>query len=109
MGGGDASMNAASIATVIGIATALCAAGSAWRMTIETTSGDWSPTGSAPRDGTPVILWLVEDETPPVLPLTVGFWTVNPQAGVGYWRIFGDPPRFYADRQIRGWRQLLQG
>jgi hypothetical protein len=38
-----------------------------------------------------VILWLEEDEMPPAFPEPVGFWTVNPQAGVGYWRLFGDP------------------
>ena len=69
----------------------------------------WHSLSKAPRDGTPVILWMAEDKTPPVLPLTVGFWTVNPEAGVSYWRIFGDPPRFCSDRQIRGWMPLLCG
>lgn len=50
----------------------------------------WSPISTAPRDGTPVILWMAEDADPPVLPLTVGFRTISPQAGVGYWRLFGD-------------------
>ncbi|GEO19280.1 hypothetical protein MAE02_69760 [Microvirga aerophila] len=72
-------------------------------------SGGWSPISAAPRDGTPVILWRAEDDDPPALPLTVGFWTINPQAGVGYWRIFADPPRFCSDRQIRGWKPLLHG
>jgi hypothetical protein len=69
----------------------------------------WSPISAAPRDGTPVILWTTEDDDPPILPLTVGFWTINSTAGIGYWRIFGDPPRFCADRHIRGWRPLLHG
>jgi hypothetical protein len=81
-------------------------------MTIERTSGDWSPIGSAPRDGTPVILWLVEDEKPPVLPLPVGFWTVNLHAGVGSCRLLGNPhaltptdksadgSRFFASKKI---------
>ena len=69
--------------------------------------GNWHPVHLAPRDGTPVILWLVEDEAPPVLPQPVGFWAVNPHAGVGYWRLFGDHPCFYSDRQIRGWMPLL--
>jgi hypothetical protein len=77
-------------------------------MTIETTSGNWSPIGSKPRDGTPVILWVAKDEMPPALPLNVGFWTVNAQAGVGYWQIFEDPPRFCSDRQIRAWKPLLR-
>jgi hypothetical protein len=72
-------------------------------------NGDWSPINAAPRDGTPVILWMAGDDDPPVLPLVVGFWTVTPKADVGYWRIFGDPPRFSSDRQIRGWRPLLRG
>ena len=78
-------------------------------MSRELLSEDWSPIGTAPRDGTPVVLWMIEDETPPEAPLTVGFWTLNSKAGIGYWRIFGDPPRFCSDRQIRGWRPLLQG
>lgn len=68
---------------------------------------DWMPVRLAPRDGTPVVLWMAEDESPPVLPLTVGFWTDSPQAGVGYWRLFGDPLRSCSDRQIRGWMPLL--
>ena len=47
-------------------------------------SGGWSPISTVPRDGTPVILWMAEDDVPPVLPLTVGYWTVNPKAGLGY-------------------------
>jgi hypothetical protein len=71
--------------------------------------GGWSPVSTAPWDGTPVILWMAEDDDPPVLPLMVGFWTINPYAGVGYWRIFGDPPRFCSDRQIRRWKPFLCG
>ena len=70
--------------------------------------GGWSPIGTAPRDGTPVILWMIADETPPEVPLTAGFWIFNSQAHIGYWRIFGDPPRFRSDRQIRGWKPLLR-
>jgi hypothetical protein len=72
-------------------------------------SGGWTPITAAPRDGTPVVLWMAEDDDPPVLPLIVAFWTVSPTAGIGYWRIFGDPPRFCSDRQIRGWKPLLHG
>jgi hypothetical protein len=72
-----------------------------------TISGDWASIGTAPRDGTPVILWVIENETPFAAPLTVGFWTLNPKAGIGYWHLFGDPPRFCPDRQIRGWKPLL--
>ena len=35
-------------------------------------SGGWSPISTAPRDGTSVILWMIEDETPPEVPLSVG-------------------------------------
>ena len=68
----------------------------------------WSPIGTAPRDGTPVILWMIGDKTPPEIPQPVGYWTVNPTAGIGYWRLFGDPPRFCSDTQIRGWKPLLR-
>jgi hypothetical protein len=78
-------------------------------MSIEPLSGRWSPISTAPRDGTPVIFWMIENETSPEVPLSVGFWTLNPKAGIGYWRLFGDPPRFCSDRQIRGWRPLLHG
>jgi hypothetical protein len=71
-------------------------------------SQGWCPISAVPRDGTPVILWMIEDETPPEIPEPVGFWTVNPKAGIGYWRLFGDPPRFCSDRQIRGWKPLLR-
>ena len=52
-------------------------------------SGDWFPLETAPRDGTPMILWMAEDQAPPALPVTVGFWTIHRQAGVGYSQIFG--------------------
>jgi hypothetical protein len=54
----------------------------------------WSSVSTAPHDGTPVILWIAQDEAPPSLPEPVGFWTINPTAGVGYWQIFGDPRTF---------------
>ena len=72
-------------------------------------SSDWASVATAPRDGTPVSLWMIEDETSPEVPLTAGSWTLNPKAGNGYWRLFGDPPRFCSDRQIRGWKALLSG
>ena len=72
-------------------------------------SSGWASVATAPRDGTPVILWTIENETPPEVPLTVGFWTLSSKAGIGYWRLFGDPPRFCSDRQIRGWKPLLTG
>jgi hypothetical protein len=77
-------------------------------MSMEPLKGNWSPISAAPRDGTLVILWMIEDETPPKLPEPAGFWMVNRGASVGYWRLFGDPPRFCSDRQIRGWKPLLR-
>ena len=67
---------------------------------MEKLSEGWFPIGTAPRDGTPVILWLIEDETPPEALPPVGFWTLNPDVGIGYWRLFGDPPRVCSDRTI---------
>jgi hypothetical protein len=72
-------------------------------------SGGWFPLSAAPRDGTPVVLWMAEDDNPPVLPLTVGFWIFfTPGDGIGYWRLFGDPLRACSDREIRGWKPLLR-
>lgn len=68
----------------------------------------WSPISAAPRDGTPVILWMIENQTSPKVSGPVGYWTLNAVTGIGYWRIFGDPPRFCSDRRIRGWRPLLR-
>ena len=78
-------------------------------MSVMSMRGGWSSVSTAPHDGTPVILWIAQDEAPPSLPEPVGFWTINPEAGVGYWQFFGDPPRFCSDRQIRGWKPLLSG
>ena len=66
------------------------------------TSGGWAPVATAPRDGTPVILWLAEEDTPLERPRAVGYWTLNPRVGIGYRRLFGDPPRVCSDRHIRG-------
>ena len=45
-------------------------------------TGIWYPVSMAPRDGTPVILWTDDHETPPVLPVTVGYWIANPRTGL---------------------------
>jgi hypothetical protein len=34
---------------------------------------------------------MVQDETPPKVPLSVGFWTLKSEAGIGHWDLFGDP------------------
>jgi len=77
-------------------------------MSVEPLREGWSPISTAPRDGTPVILWMVEDDAPPEVPQSVGYWTLNPKVGLGYWRLFGDPPRFCSDRLIKAWRPLLR-
>jgi hypothetical protein len=71
----------------------------------------WHPVHAAPRDGTPVILWMNDDESPPVLPVTVGFWTTDDMRSAGFWHIFGDHDgtQSCCDEQIRGWRPLLRG
>jgi hypothetical protein len=50
---------------------------------------------------------MIDDDNPPQIPEPVGFWTLNPKGGLGYWRLFGEPPRFRSDAQIRGWKPLL--
>jgi hypothetical protein len=52
-------------------------------MSVEPLREGWSPISTAPRDGTPVILWMIEDEEPPPVPEPVGFWTIDPQADIG--------------------------
>ena len=47
-----------------------------------TISGGWASVATAPRDGTPLVLWMLEDETLPEVPLSVGFWTLNPKASL---------------------------
>jgi hypothetical protein len=37
----------------------------------------WSPISAALRDGTPVILWMIEHETSYEVPEPVGYWTLN--------------------------------
>jgi len=63
-------------------------------MSVMSLRGGWSSVSTLPHDGTPVILWMAHDEAPPRLPEPVGFWTINPTVGVGYWLIFGDPHAF---------------
>jgi hypothetical protein len=72
--------------------------------------GIWHPVSTAPRDGTPVVLWTDEEEVPPVCPATVGYWVADPMTGLGYWRIFGDKDGRHSsiDERIRGWKPLLR-
>jgi hypothetical protein len=71
---------------------------------------DWYPVNAAPRDGTPMILWIDGDEAPPSAPVTVGFWVTEHTTGLSYWRVFGDQDsrRSYVDKRIRGWTPLLR-
>lgn len=73
-------------------------------------SSGWSPVETAPRDGTPLVLWMVADETPPALPPTVGYWTFNTATRVSGWRILGaaESLPFRVDGQIQGWKPLLR-
>ena len=73
--------------------------------------GEWSSVSIAPRDGIPVILWMAKDDVPPVLPVTVGFWTINARTGIAYWQIFGDGdnPHLCFDEHLHSWRPLLRG
>jgi len=77
-------------------------------MSVEPLREGWSPISTAPRDGTPVILWMIEGEEPPPVPDPVGFWMIDPQADIGSWHLFGEPPRFCSDRQIQAWKPLLR-
>jgi|EndMetStandDraft_3_1072993.scaffolds.fasta_scaffold407996_1 hypothetical protein len=70
----------------------------------------WLDVSAAPRDGTPIILWLEDDEAAPPFVVTVGLWKADPDAGISYWRVFevDETPTIYFDRHIRGWRPLPQ-
>ena len=71
--------------------------------------GDWRPFNLAPRDGSPVVLWLKHNEAPPVYPVTVGFWITRELLEIRRWAMFGDPDgaRSCSDEDICGWRPLL--
>jgi len=69
---------------------------------------EWYPRRLAPRDGTPVILWIEDEEAPPTYPVTVGVWETDDMTGRSHWRVFGG--RFgnhiYFDQHVVGWRPL---
>lgn len=69
---------------------------------------EWYPVRLAPRDGTPVILWVEDEEAPPAFPVTVGVWTTDDMMGLAHWRVFGDRygTHIYFDRHVVGWRPL---
>jgi len=74
----------------------------------ETTMDRKLDVSTAPRDGTPVILWIDDDEAPPVFLVTVEAWEEDPIAGVNYWRVFGAKgmPSLYFDQHVQGWMPL---
>jgi hypothetical protein len=41
------------------------------------TKGQWLDVSAAPRDGSPILLWIQDDEAPPDFPVTVGFWETD--------------------------------
>jgi hypothetical protein len=69
---------------------------------------DWYPVRLAPRNGTPVILWIEDEEAPPAYPITVGVWETDDMTGRSHWHVYGG--RFgthtYFDQHVVGWRPL---
>jgi hypothetical protein len=71
------------------------------------TSGRWLDVSAAPRDGSPILLWIQDDEAAPDFPVTVGFWETDTIFEVGFWRVFSARgPSTYFDQHVRGWRPL---
>jgi hypothetical protein len=68
----------------------------------------WLDVSAAPRNGTPVILWVEDRDTPPTYPVTVGVWETDDITGVSCWRVFADQHGIhnYFDQHIRGWMPL---
>ncbi len=68
----------------------------------------WLDVSAAPRDGTPIIPWIDDDEAPPAFLVTVGAWEQDPVGGVSYWRVFGakDGTSMYFDQHVQGWMPL---
>ncbi len=68
----------------------------------------WYPVRLAPRDGTPVILWIEDEEAPPAYPVTVGTWETDSMTGRSHWRVFGAQfgTHVYFDQHVVGWRAL---
>ena len=68
----------------------------------------WQPVSTAPRSGTPVLLWIHDEEAPPTYPVTVGAWVSDYMTGRSYWRVFSNVigTHIYFDQHIRGWMWL---
>jgi hypothetical protein len=69
---------------------------------------DWLPVRLAPRDGTPVILWIEDEEAAPIYPVTIGVWETDDITRRKYWRVFGARygTHIYFDQRIVGWRPM---
>jgi hypothetical protein len=69
---------------------------------------EWDPVSTAPRDGTPVNLWIEDTDAPPTYPVTVGVWETDDMTGLSHWRVFGARygTHTYFDQHIVGWRPL---
>jgi hypothetical protein len=69
------------------------------------TKGRWLDVSAAPRDGSPILLWIQDDEDPPNFPVTVGFWEANTIFEIGIWRVFSaSGSSTYFDQHVRGWK-----
>ena len=68
----------------------------------------WLDVSAAPRNGTPVILWIEDRDAPPTYPVTVGVWETDDFSEVSCWRVFADHDgtHNYFDQHIRGWMPL---
>ena len=42
---------------------------------------DWYPVRLAPRNGTPVNVWIEDNEAPPTYPVTTGVWETDDITG----------------------------
>jgi hypothetical protein len=73
-----------------------------------TIMADWDPRRLAPRDGTPVILWIEHEEAPPTCPVTVGVRDTDNMTGASDGRVFGGRfgPHTCFDQHVVGWRPL---
>jgi hypothetical protein len=50
--------------------------------------GRWLDVSAAPRDGSPILLWIQDGEAPPDFPVIVGVWETDTIFEVGFWRVF---------------------
>jgi hypothetical protein len=69
---------------------------------------NWYPVSLAPRNGTPVNLWIEDKQAPPASPVTSGAWEHDDITERSHWRDFRTRYGTHTDldRHIRGWRPL---